>query len=95
MLKPGKVKNISSLLNDPKTKLWLCFLSNVIEVFDKFNTFFQSSLTSTIHKLHGESERLLKKVLSFFVKSSLIKEALSSDITKIKYRICSIRRRGY
>ena len=48
------------------------------------SSFFQSSLTSTI-KLHGESERLLKKVLSFFVKSSLIKEALSSGITKIKY----------
>ena len=60
--KPGKVKTISSLLNDPETRLWLGFLSNVMEVFDKFNTFFQTSLTSTIHKLHGESERLLKKV---------------------------------
>lgn len=82
--KPGKVKTISELLNDSLTKLWLLFLANVMEIFDRFNTFFQSSLTSTIHKLHGESERLLKKVFSFFVKPQVIKQNLS-DLTKIKY----------
>ena len=38
--KPGKVKTIFTLMSRPSTKLWLCFLSNVLAVFDRFNTFF-------------------------------------------------------
>ena len=57
--KPGKVRTVSMVLGDQLTKLWLCFLSNTLAVFDKFNVFFQTSTTATIHKLHGECERLL------------------------------------
>ena len=71
--KPGKVKTITALLMQPLTKAWMLFLSNILPVFDKFNVFFQTSSTSTIHKLHGESERLLKKVLSFFIHSQFIR----------------------
>ena len=80
--KPGKVKTIFTLMSRPSTKLWLCFLSNV--VFDRFNIFFQTSKISTAHKLHGECVRLLKTVLGFFVKPQLIKEHLG-DLTKLKY----------
>ena len=57
--KPGKVRTINGILQQPQTKPWLCFLSNTLAVFDKFNVFFQTSSTSTIYKLQGESERLL------------------------------------
>ena len=46
-------------MNKPSTKLWLCFLLNVLSVFDRFNGFFQTS-TYTAHNLYGESVRLLK-----------------------------------
>ena len=86
--KPGKVRTIFTLMSRPSTKLWLCFLSNVLAVFDRFNTFFQSSKISTAHKLHGECVRLLKTVLGFFIKPQLIKEHLD-DLTKLKYRDAS------
>ena len=81
--KPGKVQTIDRVLQDPFTKPWLCFLSSVLAVFDKYNVYFQTSSTATIHKLQGECERLLKTVLSFFVKRSEI--SCSSDITAINY----------
>ena len=31
---------------ETSTKVWLCFLSNALAVFDKFNVFFQTSSTS-------------------------------------------------
>ena len=65
----------------PQTKLWLCFLSNTLAVF---NEFFQTSSTSTLHKLHGESERLLKTVLSFFIKPCVILQN-SCDLTAVDY----------
>ena len=64
--KPGKVKTINGILQNTQTKLWLCFLSNTLTVFDKFNVYFQTSSTSTAHKLHGESERLLKTDLVYY-----------------------------
>jgi hypothetical protein len=82
--KPGKVKTIASHLNQPFTKAWLLFLSNVLVVFDKFNVYFQTTQTTTIHKLHGESERLLKTVLSFFIVSDVLRQH-ASDLTKISY----------
>ena len=53
-----------------------------ILIFDKFSESFQTSKAATIHRLHSESERLLKKVLTFFVKPSVIRETLE-DLTKI------------
>ena len=44
--KQGKVRSIFELLSKPSTKLWLCFLSNILPVFDKFNLYFQTSSTS-------------------------------------------------
>ena len=87
--KPGKVRTIFRLLSDPLTKPWLCFLSNTLAVFDKFNVFFQTSSTATIHKLHGESERLLKTVLSFFIDPCVLR-LNSSDLTKVNYTDPSI-----
>ena len=66
--KPCKVRTIFSLMSKPTTKVWLLFLSNVLAVFDRFNTFFQNCLVSTAHNLYGESIRLLKTVLGFFIK---------------------------
>ena len=82
--KPGKVRTINVILQQPQTKLWLCFLSNVLAVFDKFNVFFQTTSTSTIHKLHGESERLLRTVLSFYIKPCVILQN-SCDLTAVDY----------
>ena len=45
----------------PSFKVPKCQLINYM------NTFFQSSLVSTPHKLHDESTRLLKTVFSFFI----------------------------
>ena len=84
MEKPGKVRTINGILQQPQTKLWLCFLSNVLAVFDKFNVFFQTTSTSTIHKLHGESERLLRTVLSFYIKPCVILQN-SCDLTAVDY----------
>ena len=82
--KPGKVKNISKLLNDPITKIWFHFLSYILAIFNKFNVFFQTAKTSTIHKLHGETLRLLKTVLSFFI-DPLVVRTNSDDLTGIAY----------
>ena len=82
--KPGKVKTIVGLLRQPLTKAWLLFLSNILAVFDKFNVFFQTSSTSTIYKLHGQSERLLKKVLSFFIQPQVLLSG-SRPITEVAY----------
>jgi hypothetical protein len=64
--KDGKVKFIYMNLSNPTIKLWMLFLHNTLAVFDKYNIFFQISKAATIHKLHSESERLLKTVLTFF-----------------------------
>ena len=82
--KPGKVRTIFQVMNKPSTKLWLCFVLNVLSVFDKFNAFFQTSSTSTAHKLYSESVRLLKTVLGFFVKPQVIREHFD-DLTKLPY----------
>lgn len=63
--KAGKVRTIYKVMSNPLMKPWLFFLSNVLPVFDKFNKFFQTSSASTIHKILGESERLLKTVVFF------------------------------
>ena len=81
--KPGKVRTIDRVLQNPFTKPWLCFLSSALAVFDKYNVYFQTSSTATIHKLQGECLRLLKTVLSFFVKGSVI--SLASDVTAVDY----------
>ena len=84
--KLGKVRAIFVLMSNPNptTKVWLLFLSNILAVFDRFNTFFQSSLVSTSHKLHGESVRLLKTVLGFIIKPQFIVE-YSKDLTKLRF----------
>ena len=74
-----KYGKVHSILNDPLTKVWLNFLLNTLNVFDKFNVYFQTTSTATVHRLHGEMERLLKSVLSFFLSNPLIFE----DILKI------------
>lgn len=79
-----KVRVISTILKDPLTKPWLLFLSYVLPVFEKFNVFFQTSSAATIHKVLGESERLLKTVLSFFTDPNIIR-INSCDLTKIDY----------
>ena len=53
MEKHGKVKTIFTLINKPSTQLFI----------EKFNALFQTSSTSTVHKLYGESLQLLKTVL--------------------------------
>ena len=45
---------------------------------------FQSSTTASIHRLHYELCRLLKRVLSFFVKPAEI-AANSADLTKVEF----------
>ena len=74
---------ISRVLKDPLTKPWLLFLSNVLPVFEKF-CFFQRSLAATVHKVLGESGRLLKTVLSFFIDPNIIR-INSCDLTNIDY----------
>ena len=80
------MRSIYRLLNDPLTKPWLLFLSNVLPVFEKFNIilFFQTSSAATIHKVLGESERLLKTVLSFYIDPTVVR-GNSSGLTKINY----------
>lgn len=65
--KPGKVKSICQISNHPLTKPWLCFLRNILPLFDKFSTYFQTSSAATVHKVNGETIRLLKMILSFFI----------------------------
>ena len=57
--KSGKVKNIAMFLNDPMSKPWLHFRSNVLGVFDKFSIHFRMSSNSLIHRIQGETARLL------------------------------------
>ena len=58
--------------SDTTTKAWMLFLSNILPLFDMFNVYFQTSSMSTIHKLHGESERLLKYCLFSSTHSSYL-----------------------
>lgn len=78
------MRSIYRLLNDPLTKPWLLFLSNVLPVFERFNVFFQTSSAATVHKVLGESERLLKTILSFYIDPKVIR-LNSSDLTKLNY----------
>ena len=54
-------------MNHPLTNSLLCFLRNILPIFDKFSIYFQTSSAATIHKIDGETIRLLKMVLSFFI----------------------------
>ena len=51
---------------------------------------FQTTKTSTIHRLHGETERLLKTVLSFFVKPQVIRENVL-DLLCVRYSDHSVQ----
>ena len=82
--KSGKVRNISKLLNDPITKPWLSFLSNILGIFDKFNIVFQTYSTSLIHKTQSETARLLRKVISFFVSPDVILDHVE-DLVAVDY----------
>ena len=86
--KLGKVRAIAEIINNPLTKVWIQFLTNVLVIFDKYNTLFQTTKTSTVHKIHAESERLLKTVLSFFVKPEVIRQ--TRDLASIKYLDSSV-----
>ena len=86
--KLGKVRAIAEIINNPFTKVWIQFLTNVLVIFDKYNTLFQTTKTSTLHKIHAESERLLKTVLSFFVKPEVIRR--TRDLASIKYLDSSV-----
>ena len=63
----------------------------MLAVFDRFNTFFQSSSVSTAHKLYGESIRVLKTV---YTRGGGIKPQViiqhSDDLTKLKFHDPSI-----
>ena len=83
--KSGKVRNISKLLNDPITKPWLSFPSNILSIFDKFNILFQTSSTSLIHKIQSETARLLRKVLSFFCFSDVLLNHVE-DLASFDYK---------
>ena len=48
------------------------------------NAFFQTSSTSTVHKLYGESVCLLKTVFGFFIKPEVVRQHLN-DLIKIKF----------
>ena len=50
-------------------------------MFDRFNIFFLTSSAATVHKILGESERLL---LSFYIDPKVVR-LNSSDITKVNY----------
>ena len=82
--KAGRVRTNYCNLSDPFNKLWMLFLRNVLTIFDTYNTYFQTSKMATIHKLHSHSERLLKSVLTYFVKPSVIR-AKVNDLTDIDY----------
>ena len=87
--KQGKVRSIFELLSKRSTKLWLRFLSNILPVFDKFNLYFQTSSTSTVHNLFKESERLLRTVLSFFILPDVIRSH-ASNLTELNYSFMMI-----
>ncbi len=74
--KSGKVKSIFEELQHPLTKVWFYFLSNVLPIFDKFNTSFQTSSTATVHKLYGETKRLLKIFCPFLLNRRLYNTTL-------------------
>ncbi len=82
--KAGRVRTNYSNLSDPFNKLWMLFLHNTLIIFDTYNIYFQSTKMATIHKLHSHSERLLKNVLTYFVKSSVIR-AKAHNLTEIDY----------
>ncbi len=82
--KAGRVRTNYSNLSDPFNKLWMLFLHNTLIIFDTYNIYFQSTKMATIHKLHSHSERLLKNVLTYFVKSSVIR-VKAHNLTEIDY----------
>ena len=71
--KSGKVKGIAETFKQPLTKAWLHFLCSIFAILNKFNCLFQVSSTSTVHMLLGESERLLKIILSYYIKPDILR----------------------
>ena len=65
--KAGKVKTIATILNKSSTKVYLLFLSDMMEIFDKLkvNMSLQSSTTAKINTIHGTMTHLLHHILSF------------------------------
>ena len=82
--KTGKVRTIYAYLINPINKLWMLFLHNALSVFDMYNMYFQNTKMATVHKLYPHSERLLKSVLTYFVKASVIR-ANAQNLTGINY----------
>ena len=82
--KPGKVKSICQILNHPLSKPWLCFLRNILPIFDKFSIYFQTSSAATIHKVHDETVRLLQMVLSFFISPEVLR-VCGEDLSTVDY----------
>ena len=61
----------------------MLFLHNSLTIFDIYK-YFQYTEIATIHKLYPHSERLLKNVLTYFVKPSVIR-ANADNLIEIDY----------
>ena len=79
-----EVKTIVGLLTQPLTKAWMLFSPSFCQFLTSLVCFFQTSFSSTIHKLHREHECLLKKVLSFFIHPQFIHSG-TAPVTEVAY----------
>ena len=81
--KAGKIKSIATLLNKSKTKVYLLFLADMMDMFDKINMALQSSSTAMIHTIRDMMTRLLRRVLALFMQPGEIRAA--EDLTTVPY----------
>lgn len=71
-----RFQRLNEVFNDPLTEVYLLFYQAVLPVFTHANKFLQRE-EPLIHVLQAWLERLIKNVLSKFVKPSVISEALN------------------
>ena len=80
----GRVKRIEKLLCNPEVKLYFYFAKFLLKPLADFNIIFQTEGPKVL-SLYPEMVRLIKKVLSFFLSTTRIKDA-SGDLRKLVFK---------
>ena len=72
----ARFKRLQSLFSDPLTEICLLFYQSVLPVFNQFNLFLQRE-DPCIHLVYDHCHSLLRKIVSKFVKTDVIKASTS------------------
>ena len=80
----SRAQRVKRLLVSPQTKLYCCFLDEILPVFDGLNTYLQNE-APLIHRLRRELNSLLKNLLVRFVKPAVIRK--SENVCEVNFTL--------